>query len=416
MCEGAVKTEGKGVKGMEKTKNEKRTVLAERAGEAGAAAEREKAYLHWLYQAAGFGGRGFVRMLSSFGSAEEIYKLLCAGKLMERITPRYAKKVAQMAAFSEGYDVEAAYGRMWERGIRMVTETETDFPKRLRGIPDPPFALYYVGRLPTEGMRAVALIGARDCTEYGRYMAKQFGGALAGAGILVVSGMARGIDGIAQEAALRAHGYSLGVLGCGVDICYPRENRPLYEELLECGGVCSEYPPGIEPRAALFPPRNRIISGFCDAVLVVEAREKSGTLITVDMALEQGREVYALPGRATDPLSGGCNRLIRQGAGLVTTPEELLEELSGTAVGAFFGKSGGRMAVQGRLVFLEGLQGEIMETLDFSPLPAEELQRRYAKKQGKTIALPLLFQGLLELCAGGCAEQVGGSYFMRTLQ
>jgi DNA processing protein len=142
--------------------------------------------------------------------------------------------------------------------------------------------------------------------------------------------MARGIDGIAQKAALDAGGKSYAVLGCGVDICYPEENRDLYERLQQQGGILSEYPPGMQPIAKLFPPRNRIISGLSDLVLVIEARKRSGTLITVDMALEQGREVYALPGRVSDALSDGCNRLIRQGAGPATCPEDILEFFFGT--------------------------------------------------------------------------------------
>lgn len=371
--------------------------------------EREKAYLHWLYQAAGIGSRGFLRSLASLGTAEELYGQILSGRLSERIAPRYAAKVAKMSEFSREYDVTGVYETLRERGICLITEQEAAFPKRLKEIPDPPWAIYYVGELPQADKKAVALIGARDCSEYGRYMAGQFGAAFAKAGVQVISGMARGIDGIGQSTALKEGGYSLGVLGCGVDICYPRENQALYDALLAGGGVCSEYPPGVVPKSVLFPPRNRIISGLCDAVLVVEARERSGTLITVDMALEQGREVYALPGRATDPLSGGCNRLIRQGAGLVCTPEELLAEL--------YGESGmSERGTQTKLFFLEGVQGELLEILDFSPLPAEELQRRYMEKQGKAIALPLLFQELLELCACGYAGQVGGSYFMRILK
>lgn len=376
--------------------------------------EAEKAYIHWLYQAVGMGNRGFLRSLSSLGKPEELYRLTVSGALSEKLSERFQKKAAQMSEFSRGYDVAGEYGWMKERGIFLVTEGEADFPERMRKIPDRPYAIYFAGQLPPEGQKAVALIGARDCTEYGAYMAAQFGAAFAKAGVQVISGMARGIDGVGQTAALKAGGYSLGVMGCGVDICYPRENRKLYETLLADGGVCSEYPPGTEPRGILFPPRNRIISGLCDAVLVVEAREKSGTLITVDMALEQGREVYALPGRATDPLSGGCNRLIRQGAGLVSAPEELLEEL--------FGKSGapkgdGRAEpVQGTLFFPEGVQGELWEILDFNPLPAQELRRRYEEKYRKTIALPVLFKELLELCADGHAGQVGGGYFMRALK
>lgn len=389
---------------------------AERAGkgtgkveETGTVSECDKAYLHWLYQAAGISSRGFLRSLAPLGTAKEIYGQLCSGKLSERVAPRYAKKMIQMSEFSKDYDVAGAYEMLRERGVSLVTEQEAAFPKRLKEIPDPPWALYYVGKLPQAEKKAVALIGARDCSEYGRYMAGQFGAAFAKGGVQVISGMARGIDGIGQSAALREGGYSLGILGCGVDICYPRENQALYDALLVGGGVCSEYPPGVMPKSVLFPPRNRIISGFCDAVFVVEARERSGTLITVDMALEQGKEVYALPGRATDPLSGGCNRLIRQGAGLVCTPEQLLEELYGESAAS----AGG---TQTKLVFLEGVQGELLEILDFSPLPAEELQRRYLEKQGKPIALPLLFQELLELCACGYAGQVGGSYFMRILK
>ena len=148
---------------------------------------------------------------------------------------------------------------------------------------------------------------------------------MASRGITIISGMARGIDGIAQTAALDAGGRSYAVLGCGVDICYPEENRSLYDRLLQQGGILSEYPPGTPPEARLFPLRNRIISGLADAVLVIEARKKSGTLITVDMALEQGRDVFALPGRVSDSLSDGCNRLIRQGAAPATCPEDLLE-------------------------------------------------------------------------------------------
>lgn len=392
--------------------NGKRTaVAAEKAGMA--AAEEEKAYIHWLYQAAGMGSRGFLRALEPFGTPREIYGMTLSGALSEKLSERFQKKAARMSEFSRGYDVAGAYGRMRERGIFLVTAGEPQFPERLKRIPDPPCVLYCAGRLPQEGKKAVAVIGARDCTEYGRYMAGQFGEALAKADVQVVSGMARGVDGIGQSAALRAGGYSFGVLGCGVDICYPRENRSLYEALLADGGVCSEYPPGTEPRGILFPPRNRIISGLSDAVLVVEARERSGTLITVDMALEQGKEVYALPGRATDPLSGGCNRLIRQGAGLVSSPKELLGELLEGIAGDDARQP---KTAQGRLVFLEGVQGQLWEILDFDPLPVQELQRRYEERYGKTIALPALFRELLELCAGGCAGQMGGGYFMRALK
>mgnify|MGYP002235004613 CR=1 FL=1 len=178
-------------------------------------------------------------------------------------------------------------------------------------------AFFYRGKLPDENEPAVAVIGARECSEYGRYVAEELGQYLGRAGIQVISGMARGIDGISQQAALSAGGTSYGVLGCGVDICYPAQNRRLYEELLEKGGLLSTYAPGTKPLPQYFPPRNRIVSGLSDALIVIEARQKSGTLITVDMALEQGRDVYVVPGRLTDRLSDGCNHLADAGSGSV---------------------------------------------------------------------------------------------------
>ena len=214
-------------------------------------------------------------------------------------------------------------------GIRVVERGEREYPARLLEIPDPPERLYVIGRLPEENVPSVAIIGARECSEYGSYVAARLGECMGRNGIQVVSGMARGIDGIGQSAALDAGGSSFAVLGSGVDVCYPAGNRRLYERLREQGGILSEYPPGTPALSRNFPPRNRIVSGLADAVVVVEAREKSGTLITVDMALEQGKEVYAVPGRVTDTLSCGCNRLVKQGAAVLLDPEELAEELRG---------------------------------------------------------------------------------------
>lgn len=216
-----------------------------------------------------------------------------------------------------------------EAGIHMVERGERDYPARLLEIPDPPERLYVLGRLPEEKVPSVAIIGARECSEYGSYVAARLGECMGRNGIQVISGMARGIDGIGQTAALDVGGSSFAVLGSGVDVCYPARNRRLYERLRERGGVLSEYPPGTPALSRNFPPRNRIVSGLADAVVVVEAREKSGTLITVDMALEQGKEVYAVPGRVTDALSSGCNRLVKLGAAMLLDPEELAEELRG---------------------------------------------------------------------------------------
>ncbi len=226
---------------------------------------------------------------------------------------------------------EAIYNRRKnsENGanIRYVSRLYEDYPKKLRNIPSKPKGLYVLGKLPDENMPAIAIIGARVCSEYGRKMAQWFGSECGKAGIQVISGMARGIDSISQQAAVDVGGTSFAVLGCGVDICYPKESAGLYHKLLGQGGIISEYEPGRAPLAQQFPARNRIISGLADALLVIEAKEKSGTSITVDMALEQGRDVYVIPGRVTDPLSVGCNRLMKQGADCVLSPDELISVL-----------------------------------------------------------------------------------------
>lgn len=371
--------------------------------------ETEKACMHWLYQAAGMGSGSFLRKLEQAGTARDVYEMAKRGILEEKLHIRYKRRAQRLQAAVKDYDVTGKYREMTDRGIRLVTCREAEYPEKLAAVQDAPYALYYAGRLPDNRKRSIALIGARSCSEYGRYMAGEFGAALARAGIQIVSGMARGIDGIGQAAALGAGGYSLGIFGCGVDICYPSGNRELYERLLREGGACSEYPPGIAPRALLFPPRNRIISGLCDGVLVIEAKEKSGTLITVDMALEQGREVYALPGRATDALSAGCNRLIRQGAQLVTSPQELLEDLQAGYVSCPDQAAYCRQT----LGTPEGVQGELLQLLDFQPRSMEILQEAYGSTYGKSVTVPELCHALLQLCADGYAGCSGANYYLK---
>lgn len=218
-----------------------------------------------------------------------------------------------------------------EEEIRCCQRDEKEYPQRLRVLSDMPDKLYYRGRLPHEGKKSVAIVGARKCSHYGSTQAYYFGKELASRGVQIISGMALGIDGWAQKGALDAGGDSFGVLGCGPDICYPRQNQALYQELVSKGGILSEYSPGTPPTAWHFPMRNRIISGLADLVLVIEAARKSGSLITVNYALEQGRTVYALPGRLGDALSEGCNNLIFDGAGIANSVDIILQELNLTA-------------------------------------------------------------------------------------
>lgn len=295
-------------------------------------------------------------------------------------------------------------------------------PGKLAEIPDPPYGIFYRGKLPDENEPAVAVIGARECSEYGRYVAEELGQYLGRAGIQVISGMARGIDGISQQAALSAGGTSYGVLGCGVDICYPAQNRRLYEELLEKGGLLSTYAPGTKPLPQHFPPRNRIVSGLSDALIVIEARQKSGTLITVDMALEQGRDVYVVPGRLTDRLSDGCNHLLTQGAGVFLSPESFAEdflrsweEKQGLSADGSGGKNRrknnretGRNTAKVKLP-KESLQ-KILECLEPVPKTSETLLQELWEK-GEYTDISALNRALMELELLGYARQNSPGHF-----
>jgi DNA processing protein len=218
--------------------------------------------------------------------------------------------------------------RIREAGVHIVRFTSPQYPARLRMIADPPPFLYTKGRLHAEDERAVAIVGSRSASDYGRRIARDLARGLASLGFTVVSGMARGIDGAAHESALRAGGRTIAILGSGVERAYPPEHESLYHRISESGAVVSELPVGTRPMAFNFPARNRLISGLSLGVVVVEATEKSGSLITAASALEQGREVFAVPGEAGASRSRGAHKLIRQGAKLVETVDDIVEEIA----------------------------------------------------------------------------------------
>ncbi|MBQ3103052.1 MAG: DNA-processing protein DprA [Oscillospiraceae bacterium] len=224
-------------------------------------------------------------------------------------------------------EVDKILGDVERLGIRILTIQDAAYPSRLKNIYDPPILLYYKGMLPVfDEEAAVAVVGTRDATPYGIQATEKLSYGMASQGAMVISGLARGIDSAAHRAALRAGGKTAAVLGCGIDVIYPPENRYLYEDVAASGSLISEYPPGTPPASRHFPERNRIISGLSVAVLVVEAPEKSGALITAAAALDQGREVFAVPGQIDAPMSIGCNRLIRDGAGLASESWDILQD------------------------------------------------------------------------------------------
>lgn len=371
--------------------------------------EEEKVYQYWLMNIKRLGKRR-LELLERFGSAGEIYR--ASGKTL--VAAVGEKTAARIAEAKENWDIPGEYEKLCGRNIKFTCYGDADYPGRLLGIPDPPYSLYYQGELPDDERPAAALIGSRTCSEYGAYVAREFGSKLAQAGIQIISGLAMGIDGISQEAALAAGGKSFAVLGCGVDICYPKSNRAVYETCKVQGGILSEYSPGTKPAAGLFPPRNRIISALSDVVVVIEAREKSGTLITVDMALEQGREVFAVPGRITDSLSRGCNRLFKQGAGVADSPVDILEALYGagkTAKNTISIEETGTAKGRGALSGLSPQERQVYGTLELFSKTPEEIY----EQMGKVRTVQEVMGALVELCIKGFAEQTEAGYCQKVL-
>ena len=278
----------------------------------------------WLTEQNRLGGPARQALLEHFGSPEEVYYAEPGDLLqVEGIT-------ADQVQALENKSLDRAQSILEEcarKDIFLLTAQDALYPQRLKNIYDPPLLLYGRGSMPLfDEEAAVAVVGTRSCSPYGIRMAERFGFEMSKQGGLVVSGLARGIDAASQLGALRAGGLTAAVLGCGVDVVYPPENDRLYEDVAASGVLLSEYPPGAEPFGWHFPARNRILSGLCLATLVVEAPEKSGALITAATALEQGRDVFAIPGPLDAEGSVGCNRLIRDGAGLATESWDILRE------------------------------------------------------------------------------------------
>ena len=279
-------------------------------------------YWVWLTTLPGLGQRTKLQLLEHFASPEEIYfapeeELLLAEGVTKTQCALLADKSLDRA--------EKVLEDCAKDGQFLLTMDDAAYPARLRNIYDPPLLLYGKGSLPLfDEEVAVTVVGTRSCTPYGVKAASELGYELAKQGALLVSGMAKGIDGEALRGALRAGGFTAAVLGGGADVVYPAANRRLYEDIAATGVVLSEYPPGTEPRGEHFPVRNRLLSALSVATLVVEAPERSGALITAATALEQGREVFAVPGPFDAPMSRGCNGLIREGAGLVCEAWDVL--------------------------------------------------------------------------------------------
>ncbi len=285
-------------------------------------------YWVWLTERFGLSPLRTARLLERFGSPEQIY-FADAGEydLVEELSPNARRSLSDKNLD----EADKILARCDKLGIHLLTLQDATYPDCLKNIPDSPLVLYYKGKLPDfDRELTIGMVGARECSEYGKTMAARLGLELARAGAVTVSGIAQGIDSHAIKGALSGGGTVVSVLAGGIDITYPWESRFLYDDVAAAGALISEYPPGTAHKGTHFPIRNRIIAGLSDGVVAVEGKEKGGTMITMDLALEQNRDTFAVPGPADAPMSTGTNRLIRMGwAKLVTAGADILSEYEG---------------------------------------------------------------------------------------
>lgn len=277
----------------------------------------------WLCNIPGIGIQKIKSLLECFDSVEAIYD--ATDYELKQVKGIGDKEIACMNEYKKGDYWSEIKKKCDKYQVQVQTFLDQDYPNSLRELFQPPKNIYWKGEMPQAEKINIAIIGARNCSHYGKEMAKWFSYTLARQNMQIISGMARGIDGWAHQGALEAGGKTYAILGNSPEICYPREHCRLYQSILKQGGVLSEYPPETKANPSFFPMRNRIISALSKGILVVEAREKSGSLITVQWALESGKDVFVVPGRIGDELSEGCNNLIKMGAYLVTKPEEILD-------------------------------------------------------------------------------------------
>lgn len=308
------------------------------------------------------------------------------------------RSLENLVAARAALDLDQELERIADAGAQVLTWESSDYPRLLREIPDPPPVLYVRGALTEEDVWAIAVVGTRRASVYGREVTRQLVKALARSGITIVSGLARGIDAEAHRAALEAGGRTIAVLGCGIDRIYPPEHRRLAEEIVAQGALVSDYALSTPPEGSNFPPRNRIISGLSLGALITEAGMRSGALITADYAAEQGRDVFAVPGSILMRGSAGTNALIQYGAKMVLSPEDILEELNLTMVAE---------QVEARQVLpADETEAALLAHLSTEPIHVDELQQQV----GLPIAQVTSTLALMEL--KGTVRQVGGMKYV----
>ena len=358
----------------------------------------DREILLWLSGVKNMWHKKMSVLLDEFGTPEAVFK--ATKEELEQCKDLKHAEIDDMLMKRENFRAEEEYRKLEKLGIFIILEKDEDYPVLLRGMEDRPRILFGGGNrsLLYELKPAAAIIGARICSQYGIYTAEKFAGELAKAGVTIISGMARGVDSAAHRGALQAGGKTVAVLGCGIDVCYPPENRDLYCKIRERGLLLSEYPPGTKPAAWHFPERNRLISALSDCVVITEAKEKSGSLITAKWALEQGIDVMAVPGRINDPLSAGCNRLIREGAAPVLEVSDI-----------FLNMGVNYKNLEKKKIFLEKQNEVVYSVLGLHPQSIEEIQKK------TELSIVEIYGILLQLELAGLAEEPEKNYYVKRI-
>ncbi len=351
----------------------------------------------------GIGNAGIRKMLTYYGSARKILSLSEMDLASDSIIS--SKAIRNIIDFPKDTFLKAEISRIDRARVKVVTWVDDDYPESLREIADAPIILYIKGNLPTEDFLPIAIIGSRRASFYGISTASKFSARLAELGFTVVSGMARGIDTAAHKGALRVGGKTVAILGSGLANIYPPENRKLFGEISESGAIISEFPMETAPIAYNFPRRNRIISGLSRGVIVVEAAQRSGALITADFALEQGREVFAVPSRVDSPSSYGVHNLIKQGAKLVTCPDDILEDIK-PHISSFLKTSQRNQNIKDTTSRLSESEQRIYEHITDRPVHIDELTQQCDS------TIPVM-SVLLQLELKHLVKQLPGKLFVR---
>jgi len=356
-----------------------------------------------LFSVPGVGPNRFRALIGRFGSPEEVLRAPMSQLMsVEGIDRKIAENIKLKR---DNKFVENQLALLSKTRTRVITFWDEEYPANLRKIYDPPALLFLRGKLVEADNYSVAIVGTRSPSNYGRLVTERISGELAKRGITVVSGMARGIDTVAHWGTLKMGGRTVAVLGSGVDIIYPSENRKLAQEIESKGCLISEFPMGTQPDAGNFPRRNRIISGMTLGTLVVEAGDKSGALITAEMALEQNREVFAIPGNINSAKSKGTNRLIQEGAKLVQSVEDILSELEPKLKGYLKPEPREEIKIE-----LTPQERRILENLSERPMHIDKIAQSAGVPTSQALSI------LLSLELKDMVKQLAGKMFVRTCE